>query len=156
MQRILLLVGGRAAQLSGDTFEVFGNGGGGPVDFSAALSDRPMAYWPGAGRRFGHLRDAHLAARHADGVFPDGHVEGLHLLDAHGRPSAPIAFETPEYVFGAFVHAVRAVDALGNAADAEVLTQATTINSAPAKPWRFAKSGFDYGTGQVVFEFERL
>jgi len=125
------------------------------MDFAKPLNDRPVPFWPQAAPRRGHLLDGHLAVPHADSVFPDGHLEGVHLLEEHGIPSAPLLFDTPPYVFGRFWHAVKSRDVAGNVSAGASAASAQTINSSPARPFDFAVSGFDDGTGQVEFVFKK-
>lgn len=155
MQRVRLIITGRSGYAAGDRFEVFGDGGSGQIDYDHPLTDRPVPFWPEAVPRRGHLLDGHLELPHAEGTWPDGHLEGVHLLDDHGRPSAPVMFDTPEYVFGAFTHGVRPVDRLGNVFGGEPSETTQTINSSPPRPFNFSLSAFDEATGQAVFSFGR-
>ena len=132
-------------------FEVFGDLGSGTIDYLHPLTPRPVALWPDAGPRAGHLLDGHLTIRHADGVNPDGHVEDEHLRGEHLYPALTVTFDTPGYVFGLFQHAVTLSDGAGNASPAT--SSGITVNAAPTVPEGVARSGYDSMTDRLTLSF---
>ena len=139
---------------SGDTFQVYGDGGTGSVDYSRAISDAPVPFWPGAALRAGHLLDGHVVLPHLDSVQPDGHLEGRHGLGEHLWPGRAIVFQTPEYYFGAVRHAVRTYDHVGNCRPEEPLVVETVVNSSPRAPSEARLWGYDEPSGRVIIAFE--
>jgi hypothetical protein len=151
MQRVRISVE-RLRSYGGDTvFEVYGNLGTGPIDFFHPLTPRPVALWPQAARRSGHLLDGHVSLRHTDSVDPDGHLEGAHLRGGHLHPALAVTFDTPPYVFGRFEHAVRMVDGAGNESEPTIVS--VTVNSAPSVPGCPARSGYDPQADRLTFWF---
>jgi hypothetical protein len=151
MQRVRVAVGRLRKYASDVAFEVFGDLGTGTIDFDHPLTPRPVALWPGAARRVGHLSDGHLALRHLDSVSPDGHLESGHEETEHLLPAIAVTFDTPAYVFGRFQHAVTVSDGAGNASAAS--TAAVTVNSSPTIPEGVTRSGYDAQTDRVTFSF---
>ncbi len=142
----------RLRRYNADTiFEVLGNLGIGPIDFAHPLTPRPVALWPEAAARAGHLLDGHLSLRHLDSVNPDGHLEGGHLQGEHLYPALVMSFDTPPYVFGRFEHAVRMLDGAGNVSESTVV--AVTINGAPSVPGCVERAGYDPETDRLTFSF---
>lgn len=151
MQRVRVGIS-RLRRYSSDTvFEVFGDLGDGTIDYLHPLTPRPVALWPDAGPRDGHLLDGHLTIRHADGVNPDGHIEDEHLSGEHLYPALTVTFDTPGYVFGRFQHAVKLSDGAGN--ESSATSAVLTVNSAPTVPEGVTRSGYDSLTDQLTFLF---
>ncbi len=153
MQRVRITVTRRREFVAGDTFEVFGDQATGTIDFAAPLLDRRVPLWPEAVPTNGHVQDGHVSGRHLDTVDPDGHLDGLHLIDDHLWPAAPRTAETPEYMFGAFKHSVKTYDALGNVKSDTSPVLTTVINSSPTAPRDFVKDTYDAGNDQMRFSF---
>ena len=133
--------------------ELYGDLGGGELDYAHPLGPGPIRFWPEAGGRGGHLCDAHLSVRHLDAVDPDGHLETAHLESEHLWPAWPIVVESPAYVFGKFDHAIRVYDEAGNVAGDAPLRHVVVVNSAPAIPRGLKHRGSDPATSQVTFSF---
>ncbi len=144
----------RLRRYAADTrFEVYGDLGTGEIDYDHALPPGPVRFWPEAGERNGHLRDAHLTVRHLDSIDPDGHLETLHLEAEHLRPAWPMVVESPSYVFGRFDHAVKVFDGAGNASAEPPAQYAVTVNTAPVAPRGLKCAGYDDDADQVTFSF---
>jgi len=154
MQSVRLLVPRETEFRGGDGFDVFGDGGGGAIDFSAPLVPRRMRLWAESAGRRGHVLDGHLVLRHLDSVDPDGHLTGLHFHDRFLMPGGALAVEVGRYVFGRFLHAVRMYDAYGNTHGAAPVTLDTVINSVPARPRRLTAKSYDPVGDRVTFSFE--
>ena len=153
MIRVRLMVL-RLRRYAADTwFEVYGDLGGGEMDYDHPLAPGPVRFWPEAGERNGHLRDAHLTLRHLDSVGPDGHLETLHLEAAHLWPAWPLVVESPSYVFGRFDHALKLFDGAGNASADPPAQHAVVINAAPPAPRGLKTVAYDQATDQVTFTF---
>ena len=151
MQRVRVGVS-RLRRYDGQTrFEVFGDLGGGTVDFDHPLTPRPVALWPEAAPRAGHLLDAHLVVRHLDSVDPDGHLDGVHLEAEHLWPALLVTYDTPGYVFGRFAHAVKMSDGSGNVSASS--TAAVTINCSPTVPACVTRSGYEPVDDRLTFTF---
>lgn len=151
MQRVKIKVE-RWRRFNADAaFEVFGDYGSGTIDYAHPMTPRPVALWPEAGTRAGHLLDGHLTPRHLDGVGSDGHLDGSHLTQEHLFPAMEMGFESPAYVFGRFQHAVRMDDGAQNASSAVVA--AVTVNSAPSRPRCVSRGSYDGTTGRLTFNF---
>ncbi len=143
----------RTRAFNGDaSFEVFGDLGTGTIDYDHPLSPRPIALWPEASPRSGHVRDGHLTLRHLDGACGDGHVDAGHVASDHLQPALDVIYDTPAYVFGRFQHAVVMRDAAGNTSSPTVA--AITINSAPTVPQCLARNSYNAVTDQITFSFE--
>ena len=151
MQRVRVTVDRMRQYSAGTVFEVFGDLGSDPIDDLHPLTPRPVALWPEAARRGGHLLDGHLALRHLDSVDPDGHLEGAHLRGDHLYPALGVTFDTPGYVFGRFMHAVRMSDGVGNMSAASVV--GITINSSPTVPGCLTRAGYDPVTDRLTLSF---
>lgn len=151
MQRVRVRVS-RLRRYNADTvFEVFGDLGIDPIDYLHPLTPRPVALWPEAARRGGHLLNGHLTIRHLDSVDPDGHLEGTHLQGDHLYPALEVTFDTPAYVFGRFFHGVKMLDGAGNESAPSVV--GITINSAPTVPGCVKRAGYDAVTDRLTFSF---
>jgi hypothetical protein len=151
MRRVRVTVPRLRRYSSDVTFEVFGDLGEAGIDFVYPLTPRPVALWPEAGARGGHLLDGHLTLRHLDGVDRDGHLEGAHLEAEHLYPAMGVYYDTPEYVFGRYGHAVKMYDGAGNAS-AETVS-AITVNEAPSAPAEMARAAYDAGSDRISFAF---
>ena len=151
MQRVRVSVSRLRQDNAGTVFEVFSNWGRGQVDYLHPATPRPVMLWPEAAPRDGHLLNGHLTARHLDSVDPDGHLEGVHLRGNHLYPALAVTFDTPAYVFGRFVHAVRMSDGAGNGSSASVV--AITVNGAPTVPERVIRAGYNPETDQLILSF---
>ncbi len=151
MQRVEVRVDRLRRYSSDAVFEVFGDLGTGSVDFAHALTPRPVGLWPEAVRQRGHMRDGHVSARHLDGVRPDGHLESTYLEGEHLYPALAAVFETPGYVFGRFLHAVKMSDGSGN--ESVATTSGITVNSAPTVPECMRRTAYDAGTDRLTFSF---
>jgi hypothetical protein len=90
--------------------------------------------------------------RHLDSVVPDGWLEGVHLADEHHYPGAEVVVESPGYVFGRFVHAVRMVDGAGNVSGTS--ESSVTVNSSPTIPTLVRRGSYDEGLDQISFSFQ--
>jgi hypothetical protein len=114
-----------------DGFQVISDHGSGTLDGDHPETARPVMFWEdapgGAGQ---HLR-AHLLGAHFDGLRPDGHLEGTHLLDEQAYPAATLVYESAPLVFGRFQYAVMTQDAAGNALTEGLTVHEAVINSAP-------------------------
>jgi len=151
MQRVRVRVA-RLRRYSADTsFDVAGDLGVDPIDFAHPLTPRPVALWPEASGRRGHLCDGHQTLRHLDSVDPDGHLEADHLGSEHLWPALSVTFDTPPYVFGRFAHGVTMLDGAGNASSAAIAV--VTINSSPTVPECVSRSSYDPATDQVTWSF---
>ncbi|MBN2560664.1 MAG: hypothetical protein JXQ75_07015 [Phycisphaerae bacterium] len=153
MESVGIEVPRRRSIRGGDCFEVFGDVGTGEIDGSAALTDKPVAYWEGLPSRRGHLLDGHLSAMHLDNVIPDGHLCGRHVAAEHLWPAALLVFRSRPLYFGTFQFAVGTVDCVGNES-AELSTPVqSVVNSSPRPALSLAKSGFDENTRRLTFSF---
>lgn len=152
MQRVRVKVLRSRAFNSDASFEVFGDLGTGTIDFDHPMTPRPVALWPEASPRRGHLLDSHLNLRHVDGVDPDGHLEAEHLNSDHQQPAMAAIYDTPSYVFGRFQHAVVMQDGAGNVSAPSVA--AVTVNSAPIVPQCVKRDSYNDTTDQITFSFE--
>lgn len=133
MQRVSVgVVRGQGCR-EGDGFEVYGDRGGGQVDWLHPLTGRTQLLWDGCGQLPGHVNGGHLAAAHLCSVTADGHTLGTHLLDTHLRPAFAVNWQSEPYVFGRFQHAVVMVDRAGNAQSTPAV-HSTVINSWPEPP----------------------
>ena len=145
----------RLRRYASDTsFELYGDLGSGEIDYDHSLPPGRVRFWPEAGERNGHLRDAHLMLRHLDSVDPDGHLETLHLEAEHLWPAWPIVLESPSYVFGRFDHAVRLFDEAENVSSDPPARRAVTVNAAPPAPRALKCVGYNEVTDQVTFSFD--
>jgi hypothetical protein len=153
MQRVEIMVPRRRAYHGDAGFDVFGDGGTGTVDFSAALNDRRVRMWGAEAVLRGHLRDGHLMLRHVDGVDRDGHLAGAHLNDDHLEPAGLVRVQVGRYYFGRFRHAVKVYDGVGNASGATAGEVETVINSWPDEGFDLAASSYSAGSDQMTFSF---
>ncbi len=145
----------RLGSYSADTgFELCGDLGGGTIDYSKPLPPGRARLWLEARDRAGHLLDGHLIGRHFDAVDADGHLEGMHLWDAHLEPVLPVVVESPRYVFGRFRHAIRMFDGTGNASSGAPTEHVCTINDSPPIPRGFKRSGWDSAGKRFRFALE--
>ena len=138
---------------SSDGFQVYGDRGSGTIDWVHPVSPRRQLLWEDAAVSGQHLRNGHCVGPHLDGVRPDGHLEGTHLLDACLWPAAAIVFETDAFVFGRFSHGVVTEDGLGNANLVGVTVHQTVVNSAPEPAFDLRPSSYDMGTGRLTLTF---
>ena len=155
MQRVVISVLRRRAYAGGDWFAVYGDGGGGSIDYGRPIGSGAVRFWPGAAGRVGHLLDGHLFLPHFDSVRPDGHLSGLHLLGEHFWPAPAIRFDTPEYYYGVFKHVARTYDALGNCRSDDPVVVQTVVNSSPRSANKALLSGYDKQSDRVTIEFEQ-
>ena len=95
-----------------------------------------------------------LASPDQDAGVPTGHLESVHLSDAHLVPESVVVWESEPYVFGRFQHVLKMADVVGNRSIGPWPTFADTVNSAPRPPWRFEKTGYDAVNDQVIFSIE--
>jgi hypothetical protein len=159
MQTIRIgVVRGRAYH-SSDGFHVYGDRGTGVMDWVHPVTPRRELFWPDAAAMAGHLLAGHVMGPHLDSVRPDGHLEGVHLLDECLMPAAAILYESDPLVFGRFRHAVVTEDAIGNATQAGVTIHETVINSEPAAARDLKPVSYDAGSHRLTLAFspsERL
>ncbi len=144
---------------STDGFHVYGDSGSGVMDWVHPVTPRRELFWPDAAVVAGHLLAGHVMGPHLDSVRPDGHLEGVHLLDECLMPAAAIFCETDPLVFGRFRHAVVTEDAIGNATQAGVTIRERVINSEPAAARDLKPVSYDAGSHRLTFSFvpsERL
>lgn len=153
MRPIRIILTRRSEYVPGDAFEVFGDRASGSVDFDHSLTPHPVPLWIDTPITAGHLEGGRFAGPHLDGFSPAGHLEGLHLQDAHLVPEAVLVWESEPYVFGAFQHVLKMVDAIGNRSIDPSPIFTHTINSAPRPPRRFEKLEYISATDQVRFSF---
>ena len=153
MVRVRLTVLRLRRYTSDTAFEAYGDLGTGQIDYDHPLAPGRVRFWPEAGERNGHLRDAHLTLRHLDSVGPDGHLETLHLSAEHLWPAWPMVVESSAYVFGRFDHAVKVFDGAGNVSSDPPATHAQLVNTAPAAPRRLKCVAYDSETDEVTFSF---
>jgi hypothetical protein len=154
MQAVTISVMRLRQYVAGDQFDVFGDGGTGTIDWTTTLLDRRAALWPESMPSDGHLLDGHVSSRHLDAVDPDGHLDGVHLLDEHLWPAAPLAVETPGYMFGVVRHAVKTYDRYDNSRPDLPQPVSTVVNSSPTAPRDMIKGAYDSGNDRMTFEFE--
>ena len=153
MQQVVIHVPRFRQYTSGDGFAVYGDGGSGTIDYERMMGDAVVPFWPLAGRRLGHLLDGHLMLPHISSTWPDGHLEGMHLVGEHSWPAGVIRFETPVYYFGAFGHVVRTLDAAGNWREDGQGVVETVINSSPRAVGAVSLAGYDGEADCVTVEF---
>lgn len=153
MERIQVQVvrGGRYG--SGDGFQVYGDSGGGGMDWVRPLTARRQLLWPDAPPVAGHLIGGHLASGHLDAVRPAGHLGGCHLLDEHLRPAAAVVWESPAVVFGRFRLAVVMEDAAGNADPAGARVCEQVVNSGPPPARGLVPKAHDAVDGRLTLRF---
>lgn len=154
MQSICIRVPRLRQYPSDHAFEVYGDLGGGGIDYDRPLTDRKQRLWPEAEPQPGHLLGGHLMVRHLDGIEPDGHLQGAHLGDRHLWPAVDVRFVTREYIFGRFQHEVRIVSGVGNMAPAGSVVHEQTINSSPPVPTSFKVTSYDSDNDQATFSFQ--
>lgn len=154
MQRVRVLVARPLGSSADTSVEWYGDLGTGVVDYGRALPPGRKPLWPEAPRSPGHALTGHLMVGHLSAVQLDGHVEGVHLDDAHLESSSAIVFDSPRYVFGRFVHALRMFDGAGNASAQGGMEIATTINSSPPVPRGLRRGVWNAETSQLGFEFD--
>jgi len=153
MQSVVVAVIRRCESTPGDAFEVFGNGGAGPVDYGHPLTRGPIACWPQEYTSVGHLLGVHLASRHLGSGRPDGHLEGTHLLDRHLRPERTLLFAFGPLYVGRYRFGVRVVDSAGNVRSDEPQEIETVVNTSPEAPAEFVPVSSEAGSGRMTFAF---
>lgn len=151
MKRLRFLIL-RSPVFAADTsVAMYGDLGGGTIDYNKPLPPGRVRLWPASPPRAGHLLDGHLAIGHLDGVVEDGHLTGGHLLDGHLTPVLAIAFHSPRYVFGRFKHGFLFVDGAGNASAEGAMEFAHTVNDGPDAPRAIRRTGWIAASKQVRF-----
>lgn len=154
MKRVQFVIT-RSPEFTADvSLELYGDLGGGVIDFNRPLAPGRTRLWPAAPLIRGHLLDGHLAAVHLDATVTDGHLTGPHLLDGHLNVQLAIVVLSPRYVFGRFQHALRFVDGAGNLTAQGDHTFVQTINDAPDAPGGLRRIGWDGTQKRVCFAFK--
>jgi hypothetical protein len=138
---------------STDGFQVYTDRGTGAIDWAHPATPRRMLFWEDAAPAAGHQLGGFLAAAHLDGIRPDGHLEGTHLLDERGYPGGTVTYETDPVVFGRFLHAIVTEDAAGNAQTEGIVVHETVANSDPPPASGFRPVDHDPLTGRLTFVF---
>ena len=137
-----------------DGFEVYSDRGAGTMDWVHAETPRRLMFWEDAPAGAGHLLGGQLMNPQFDGVRPDGHLEGTHLLDEQGYPGATLTYDSEPLVFGRFQHAVVTRDAAGNALTEGIVIYETMINSAPPQASDLRVAAYDYDLQRFEFSFK--
>jgi len=153
MQNVVVAVIRRRESAPGDAFNVFGNGGAGPIDYTRPLTRRPIDCWPREFSSAGHLLAVHLGCRHLGSGRPDGHLEGTHLSDRHLRPERTLWFEWGPVYVGRYRFGVRVVDAAGNVRTDEAPETETVVNASPEAPTKFMPVSSEAERGRMTFSF---
>lgn len=156
MQRIRVLVS-RPRDSGVDTkVEWYGDLGLGTVNYGRPLPPGRKPLWPEAPQPSGHVFSGHLMVGHLNAVQLDGHMEGMHLADAHLEALFALAFDSPRYVFGRFRHALRMFDGAGNASAVGGMEFIQTINSSPPVPTGVQRGDWSAKTSQLRFHFDPI
>lgn len=155
MERMVILIPTGESDTKARGFDVFGDGGSGSIDYTAALNSEPIRVWSGDPPRGGHLREGHLRAGHLGRSGLDGHLTERFLGGRHLRPAADASFETAPYSFGRFQHAVVMRDEAGNASSGSATVVTRSVNSEPGRMTRERLTEYDAGTDRVTVEFVR-
>jgi len=154
MQAVLIQVVRSRAYCSEDGWHVYGDGGTGSMDWDNPVTPRRQLFWDDVPPIARHMLGGHTMGHHLDGVLPDGHCEGLHLLDEHLWPAMGMAWETPAFVFGRFQHAVVTEDSVGNAETSGVNVFEQVINSDPPPPHGLCPQSHDSGADRLTLSFD--
>lgn len=152
MERICIQVVPSRRIGAGAGFVVYGGGADGAVDWSRPITTRRQLFRRHAVEGGGHLSGGHMATWHVDVGSLEGHLEGTHLLDEQGYPAGAAVFETRPHVFGRFGFALVSVDAAGNVAGAEGMSQ-KVVNSWPAAGRELEVVSHEAESGRLRFRF---
>lgn len=136
-----------------DAFQVYSDRGAGTIDWDHPVTARRVMFWEDAPGGAGQHLGAHLMSVWFDGVRPDGHLEGTHLLDERGYPGAMIVCDSDPLVFGRFRHAVVTVDTAGNVLTEGIAVHERVVNSAPPPARELRVLGMAYETQRLEFSF---
>jgi len=136
-----------------DGFHVHSDHGAGTMDWARPITPRLVRFWEDAAATAGQLLGGHLMSSHLDGIRPDGHLEGTHLLDERAYPAAAIPYVTDPLVFGRFRHAVVTRDAAGNAIVEGIAVYETVVNSDPPPPGALRPVACTADTRQLELSF---
>lgn len=154
MQKIRIAVVRDSQFRSGDGFEVFGDAGGGEVDWVHPVTPRRMLFWDGALAMVPHVLAGHLMGFHLDSMPRDGHLYGTHLMDRQMLPAGTVVFEGGPFVFGRFQHVVVTQDEVGNCGYEGVTVYSKVVNSYPPSARDLRVESYDYPTGVATFSFK--
>lgn len=153
MQRIHISVVRSRKYRATDAFQVYSDHGGGTMDWAHPETARRMMFWEDAPGGAGQHLGAHLLGARFDGIRPDGHLEGTHLLDQRAYPAATLTYTSDPLVCGRFRYAVVTQDAAGNALTEGLAQYETVINSTPPPAADLRMLGIPYGSPGYEFTF---
>lgn len=159
MQSIVIGVVRSEAYRPSDGFHVYGDRGTGVMDWLHPLTSRRYLFREDSVAIGGFLAAGHLMQPHLGRIWPDGHLEGIHLADRHLRPAAETVFETEPLVFGRFRHAVVTESEEGNRTTSGVTIHETVVNSWPPAARDLRPVGYAPAGGRLELAFlpsERL
>jgi hypothetical protein len=155
MRRLQIVIPIDDSYVPGDGFDVYWNGGSGPVDFDRPITARPVPFWSRFEPMAGHLCDAHLRNHHLQpaAVASCGHLEGAHLFGGHLIPREAYVFETEPLYVGRHRFAVHVVDSLGNTREDEAVEVERVANEAPEAPCGFRPAASASPSGRMTFAY---
>lgn len=153
MQRISIGVVRARRYRATDAFHIYSDRATGTIDWTHPVTPRRIRFWEDAPGGAGQHLGGFLLSVWMDGVRPDGHLEGAHLLDERGYPAAMRTYLSDPLVCGRFRYAVTTEDDAGNALSADVVVHELVVNSAPPPAADLRYRATVFGTQRWEFTF---